>query len=470
MNEFSPPQEQKSDNRQVFMAGFHVDEIQALISHGFNVAAAIYIPGHGEAESLNGIELLRHHDAASCQLSADQRKDFDVELRTKLYDSSIQFFRRHHNRFAYERTRTLRSWINLDNLFHLAANCYFDILKRKKISDVVFANFPHDGSYIILYQLAHLMGLNVLVMNQSQFPNRIWISKTIEDFGRFETVGGGGEPLTLPERPTLPFYMKRTKPYRQAIANWATVLREGLKLSLKGLTLQMLYKRDAVDRNMSRFTQAADELAAGHPSGPNEVDVKFDRPFIYFPLHLQPEMTTDTWGGQYGDQLLALEELSAALGDDIDIYVKENPKQTHFMREDSFYRRLRTIPNTKYVASTVSSFELIQKCLCVASITGTVGWEALLMGRPVIHFGATWYAALPGAFHWEGPETLKQARACIFTRETLSEAFDALARKSYPGVIDEVYKAIVKDYDRPTHMGQAMASLAQALRAENERA
>ena len=40
------------------------------------------------------------------------------------------------------------------------------------------------------------------------------------------------------------------------------------------------------------------------------------RKYVYFPLHVQPEMTTDTLGGIYEDQLLALERLDRILPDD----------------------------------------------------------------------------------------------------------------------------------------------------------
>ena len=287
--------------------------------------------------------------------------------------------------------------------------------------------------------------------------------RDLDDFGYFETVKGGGQPLKMPEKPKVPFYMKGASPYRQLVRGGSIAFREGAKLAGKYITLQFLYNRDAVDRNLNRLIRATDQFGSGHPSVGDEQDVDLSVPFVYFALHLQPEMTTDTWGFEYGDQLLAIEELAAALGEGIKIYVKENPKQTRYMREPSFFRRLRAIPNVHYIKPTVTSFELIERSLCVATISGTVGWEALLMGKGVIHFGITWYARIPGAFRWAGPETLGKAIAFEQDRDALQAAFDQLSRKTYPGVIDRYFGQIVDGYDSTKEIRQAIASIATAM-------
>ena len=51
---------------------------------------------------------------------------------------------------------------------------------------------------------------------------------------------------------------------------------------------------------------------------------------------MQPEMTTSAIGGEFRDQLLALEKLSNILPSGVKIYVKENPKQT-LMHEDHYF-------------------------------------------------------------------------------------------------------------------------------------
>lgn len=459
----------RSRAHKVLMVGFAAKEVEAMRSMGIDVAAAIYVPEPGETDVLPSIEHHLHDPVVCCLVAAPTRPDFSPSLRRALFNASIRMFRRHYGRSVHAQGRGFRGWLHQENCFHIAANFYFDLLIRLGITDIVFANIPHEGSYIILYHLGRLMGLGTVVANQSPFPRRIWIMRNFEDYGCFDTVKGGGESLPLPDEPTVPFYMKTATSRPRFTKSSSTVLREGIKLGIKLMTLQFMFDSVAMRRNWNRLRlgmeATLDERSMGNPNPAEPFDaVDLDEPFIYFALHLQPELTTDTLGFEYADQLLALEELSAAVSDGVQIYVKENPKQNCFMREDSFYERLRGMPNVKYVDVGVSSFELTRKCLCVATITGTVGWEALLLGRPVIHFGITWYSSMPGAFRWRGAETLKQALAFQSGRDCLKERFDALARKSYPGIVDLHYAVIVEDYDRDRDAGQAVKSLAKVLR------
>ena len=45
--------------------------------------------------------------------------------------------------------------------------------------------------------------------------------------------------------------------------------------------------------------------------------INFEEKFVYFPLPMQPEMTTSAIGGEFRDQLLALERLSNILPEGI---------------------------------------------------------------------------------------------------------------------------------------------------------
>ena len=134
-------------------------------------------------------------------------------------------------------------------------------------------------------------------------------------------------------------------------------------------------------------------------------DVDFARPYIYVPLHYQPERTSSPLGEVFANQFLMVDLLSKCVPEGWDVYVREHPVQ---LRADSHGERSRTIDfyddiaslhNVKIIPVSISSFDLIDHSKAVATVTGTVGWEAVLRGKPVLMFGHAWYKDCEGVFY-----------------------------------------------------------------------
>ncbi len=109
--------------------------------------------------------------------------------------------------------------------------------------------------------------------------------------------------------------------------------------------------------------------------------------YFYFPLHMQPECTTVPMGGWFSEQLLAIKMLSKALPEDVMILIKENPKQTIKNRSIMFIDELVLLKNVKLVSRDANTYELIENCIGIASITGTALWEGVFKGKPGLMFG-----------------------------------------------------------------------------------
>ena len=52
--------------------------------------------------------------------------------------------------------------------------------------------------------------------------------------------------------------------------------------------------------------------------------------------------------------------------------------------------------------------ELVRHSQAVATITGTIGWEAMVIGKPVIAFGLTWYEYFDGVLKVTNEETASE--------------------------------------------------------------
>lgn len=455
-----------ANEKRVFLVCFRAPQVEALQAEGVNVQVLVQLKKGPEGRRPLDMETYDYVSVIErCEVDPPQCSPaLPNKLRDQIYDRAYNLFRRHYiRRKGWESRRKLSDWSNFDNLFFLAARFFYEILQRKQITTVIFFDFPHVGPSIVLYHLAKLMDIDVLIVKETIFFERLWIIKSIEDFGKFETVSGEGKTMPLPAL-DAPFYVKQRKKYRYLASIALRFLWDIAKLILKIFTLRVLWDRNTLKRSVYRLGNYWSILGLGAPGRGYEQDVDLEMPFIYFPLHLQPEMTTDTLGYEYGDQLRALEELSAAAPEGVLIYVKENPLQSKHMREEGFFRRMRLMKNVRYVSSGVPSFELIRRSACVATITGTAGWEAALLQKGVIHFGLAWYGSLPGVFMWQGPATLDSALNFKGDRRSLSDAFQQICRKMYTGVIDHHYAKIVPNFDDAGLSRKAAVSIVSVLR------
>ena len=169
--------------------------------------------------------------------------------------------------------------------------------------------------------------------------------------------------------------------------------------------------------------------------------------YAYFPLHLQPEMTTSSLGGMYVDQMLAIERLARKMPSGSRVVVKENPKQNEYQRPESFYMRLAAIPNVVLAPTETSTFDLIRGSLFVATVTGTAGWEAVNLGKPALVFGKAWYERLPGVFKYKPDIELEKVIGFNLDRGALETMYRELMSLSWPGIISSPYFALTPGLD-----------------------
>ena len=119
--------------------------------------------------------------------------------------------------------------------------------------------------------------------------------------------------------------------------------------------------------------------------------------YILLPLHYQPEATTSPAGDIFVNQRLCVEMLLKYTSDNYFIYVKEHPQQFmshmlgHTNRIKEFYDDLIVNPRVKLMPFELDSYSLMRNAKAVATVTGTVGWEAMMHRKPVIVFGMIWY-------------------------------------------------------------------------------
>jgi hypothetical protein len=110
--------------------------------------------------------------------------------------------------------------------------------------------------------------------------------------------------------------------------------------------------------------------------------------YVLFTLNYQPEHSIDVEAPFWTNQLDVISTIAKSLPADCHLFVKEHPNSLG-LRSFSFYRKVRSLPNTRVLSYDCDIKALIQRSELVACITGTVALEANFMNVPSVTLGST---------------------------------------------------------------------------------
>lgn len=163
--------------------------------------------------------------------------------------------------------------------------------------------------------------------------------------------------------------------------------------------------------------------------------------YFLMPLHRFEEWSNYAFMGLgFSDQLGLVGQVSQCLPPEAWLYVKEH---TGGFGEKplSFYRQLKSCRQVRMLSPYEDTFSLISGAEAIVTLGSTMGFEAILMGKPVILLGEPWYRNFPGVHKADRPETiaLLMQKAPHFTVPTDEEKLRmvyALLDISFEGVSD----------------------------------
>ncbi|MFC1498525.1 hypothetical protein ACFLS1_08675 [Verrucomicrobiota bacterium] len=116
--------------------------------------------------------------------------------------------------------------------------------------------------------------------------------------------------------------------------------------------------------------------------------------FVYYPLHKEPEITLLVYSNTYIDQIEVVRRIARNLPLGMNLLVKEHPACFGY-RPLKYYRDLLTVPNVRLVSPDFEGRELIKRASITAIISGSSGFEALILKKPVIALGHVPFEFLP---------------------------------------------------------------------------
>lgn len=114
-------------------------------------------------------------------------------------------------------------------------------------------------------------------------------------------------------------------------------------------------------------------------------DIKINR-IVLFPLHVEPEPSLSVLSPEMNNSIELITWISKSLPADVTLVVKEHPN-FFGVRSRQYYNFFMRMPNVVLANPDVSSEEWLNAADVIATITGTMGYEAVYLEKPVLSFG-----------------------------------------------------------------------------------
>ena len=144
-----------------------------------------------------------------------------------------------------------------------------------------------------------------------------------------------------------------------------------------------------------------------------------------YALHTQPESSIDVAGSYFSDQLALITFIARSLPATHELYVKVHPADMDG-KKLSFYRSIARVPGVRLIDYRVDSRRLVTSAGIVFTLTGTIGYEAALLGKPVITFANNYFNAFPTVWRCEAPPRLPELISAVLSRAPGSDTDDRI--------------------------------------------
>ncbi|MCF8495399.1 MAG: hypothetical protein K9G62_01890 [Alphaproteobacteria bacterium] len=326
----------------------------------------------------------------------------------------------------------------IDGVAHILQISLRSALRKKNIPYLLTQNSRLNGHFNVLHENGHHVGFmetfTELEKGNSAIVKAQIVTEADEAFDRFMN------------RPRRPAYAEKN-----AVAGlrW-----DKLKDQLSNVRLRFNPSEEIaqVDRFLQYEADPVRSLLSGLRSQWRRMEIAltkvFDEtpdlgiPYIYLPLHYAPEVSDMYFGAAYDHHAGFVTQFAKHIPSHMQVYVKEHTSMLG-RRPAGFYRELNALYNVKMIAPGVNTFDLIRNAQAVATATGTAGWEAYLLGKPVIAMGDVFYNRLPGVYHARLDENFKPGLDKFlkdFTgpEQSRRNAFRAFYATSCPGTKGDI--------------------------------
>jgi len=273
----------------------------------------------------------------------------------------------------------------------------------------------------LFHQICMQMGIKTLMYGLASVGYRATI---VNDINKLDNASYDSEEISKCDRSIeeIESYFKGHNKFEEQldIRSRSTTLAQRLKSSLRYLSLTFNpdfrnyywnYGRNFVKIIIKQTSYLLKKTYRESYINKNFLyEIKEDKPFIFFPMHAQPERAIDLVAPYFTNQVEAITRIAKSLPVGYKLYVKEHVNQAEKgWREISYYKKILELPNVKLLHPSLKPDLILQKCSLVITIAGSVGLEATLYKKPTIVFTDVRYSSLPSVYRLKSIEELPEA-------------------------------------------------------------
>ena len=166
-----------------------------------------------------------------------------------------------------------------------------------------------------------------------------------------------------------------------------------------------------------------------------------DNKFILFFLQVQPEKSTSPLGGKFYDQLEAIRLIKNWLPEDVKLVVREHPSQfkkfqnLHQGRDIGFYKDINRV-GAILVNHNLNKMDVENKAIGIITVAGSIALESFMKGKHAAYMGYPWYSGIDGIYK-------------ITSKNNLSEFLDSCVKTISKNQIESSLQEFLGDNTMP---------------------
>jgi len=349
--------------------------------------------------------LLEKNNKPDLDYLAHFEKKYNIKLWNVAYaDKKFYKYNRFY-KFSYD---------EILSIMEQTCKFYEGVLEDSKPNFLLMGLFDSYRNHL-LYEICKAKGIKILMLGSTRFGYRGKITNDEKKFGlngHLKEISMEGKNQSINElrgylnkfdHSKLQKQMKVKHSKESKQKRFSTIakffLKGGTSTSKKHYSRYGLSRTKLIRKSFQFFKNKKAISTLMNKKFIQKIDNK--NPFVYFPLHSEPERALSIAAPFYTNQIEVITHIAKSLPVGYRLYVKDHPSMSlkgGSGREITFYQDLLKLPNVVLLHPTFSRDEILEKCSLVITINGTAGFEAAFYGKPSITLVETDYSSLPSVY------------------------------------------------------------------------